>query len=167
MQVRELMTKGIDAVNPATTVREAAKRMKELQTSLLPVVTETGLIGMLTARDIAVRVAAEGRDPRQTTVEDVMSLGVIVCFEDQKLEEALDRMMSKRVSHLPVLDRKRRLVGRISLEDFVFQPKGRTAVEHVLQDPHSGQSEVVEPPDRAGAKPVAGMVFSMGGASRP
>jgi CBS domain-containing protein len=77
------MTRGIVAINPLTTVEDAARKMKELQTSLLPVATDTGLIGMLTARDIAVRVAAEGRHPKYTPVEDIMSLGVIVCFEGQ------------------------------------------------------------------------------------
>lgn len=133
MQVRDLMTKEIGAVKPLTTVREAARKMKELRTSLLAVATDTGVIGTLTARDIAERAAAEGRDPKQTPVEDVMSLGIIVCFEDQGLEEALDTMRSKRVSQLPVLDRKRQLVGRLCLEDLVFQPKARNAVVQVLR----------------------------------
>lgn len=120
MQVRDVMTKRIVAIHPLTTVEDAAKKMKELQTSLLPVATNSGLIGMLTARDIAVRAAAEGRDPKHTPVEDVMSLGVVVCFEDQKLEEAIDMMAQRKVSQLPVLDRKRHLVGRLSIEDVVF-----------------------------------------------
>jgi CBS domain-containing protein len=137
MQVRDLMTKGIDAINPLTTLRDAARKMKELRTSLLPVATDTGLIGMLTARDIAVRGAAEGRDPKQTPVEDVMSLGIIACFEDQKVEEALETMANKRVTQLPVLDRKRHLVGRLCIEDLVFGVKARRAVEQVLQEPIS------------------------------
>lgn len=139
MQVRDLMTKGIDAVSPLMTVKDAARKMKELQTSLLPVVTPTGLIGMLTARDIAVRVAAEGRDPKLTPVEDVMSLGVVVCFEDQELHEALNTMVRRHVSQLPVLDRKRQLVGRISIEDLMFQPKAWSEVDQVLQKQLAGQ----------------------------
>jgi CBS domain-containing protein len=135
MQVRDLMTKEIGAVNPLTTVKDAARRMKELRTSLLAVATDTGVIGTLTARDIAERATAEGRDPKQTPVEDVMSRGIIVCFEDERVEQALDTMMSKRVSQLPVLDRKRQLVGRLCLEDLVFQLKARSAVEQVLRDP--------------------------------
>lgn len=121
MQVRDLMTKDIDAVRPLMTVRDAAKRMKKLRTTLLPVATDVGLVGMLTARDIAVRVAAEGLDPDETAVEDVMSLGVIVCFDDQEVREALDTMARKRVSRLPVLNRDRALVGQFSVEDAVFR----------------------------------------------
>jgi CBS domain-containing protein len=135
MQVRDLMTKEIGAVNPLATVKDAARIMKELRTSLLAVATDTGVIGTLTARDIAERAAAEGRDPKQTSVEDVMSLGIIVCFEDENVKQALETMMSKRVSQLPVLDRKRHLVGRLCLEDLVSQPKARSAVEQVLRDP--------------------------------
>ncbi len=135
MQVRDLMTKGIDAINPLTTLRDAARKMKELHTSLLPVATDAGLIGMLTARDIALRGAAEGRDPKRTPVEDVMSLGIIACFEDQRVEDALDTMASKQVTQLPVLDRKRHLVGRLCIEDFMFEPKARHAVGQVLAAP--------------------------------
>jgi hypothetical protein len=94
-----------------------------------------------------------------------MSLGVIVCFEDQELEEALHRMMTKRVSQLPVLDRKRRLVGRISLEDFVFQPQGRPAVEHVLHEPQGGGAP--ESSGSAGGRSPSGTVFSMDEGPRP
>ena len=130
------MTKGVDAVGPLTTVKEAARKMKALRTSLLPVATETGLIGMLTARDIAVRAAAEGRDPKLTPIEDVMSLGVLVCFEDQDVQEALDTMANKRISQLPVLNRKRRLVGRFSFEDLFFRSPARRAFEQALSQPH-------------------------------
>lgn len=125
MQVRDVMTRGIDAVSPQTSLKDAARRMKELQTSLLPVATATGLIGMLTARDITIRSTAQGRDPAQTPVEDVMSLGIIACFEDQDLEEAICMMVNKQVGTLPVLDRQRHLVGRLSVEDLVFQAKGQ------------------------------------------
>jgi CBS domain-containing protein len=132
MQVRDLMTPGIDAVSPLTTVKEAAKKMKELQTGLLPVATATGLIGMLTARDIAVRAAAEGRDPNSTPVEDVMSLGIVVCFEDQDVRGVIETMASKRISQVPVLDRERHLVGRLSIEDLVFAR--RAHVEELLKE---------------------------------
>jgi CBS domain-containing protein len=101
-------------------VKDAAKKMKDLQTGLLPVATSTGLIGMLTARDIAVRATAEGRDPRTTPVEDVMSLGVIVCFEDQDVRAVFETMAERRISQVPVLDRDRHLVGRLSVEDLLF-----------------------------------------------
>ena len=133
------MTKGIVAIDPLTTVQEAARKMKELRTSLLPVATETGLIGMLTARDIAVRATAEGRHPKHTPVEDVMSLGIIVCFEDQKAEEALETMASRQVTQLPVLDRKRQLVGRLCIEDLVFQSEAWRAVRQHLGEPAGSQ----------------------------
>jgi CBS domain-containing protein len=121
MEEREIMTKAAPVVKPQTTVQDAAKKMKRLHTTLLPVATDAGLIGMLTARDIALRVAAEGRDPGRTAVEDVMSLGVLICFEDQQVKEALATMARMHVSSLPVLNRKRDLVGQFSVEDVVFQ----------------------------------------------
>jgi CBS domain-containing protein len=128
MEVREVMTKAAAVIRPLMTVQDAAKKMKVLQTTLLPVATDAGLIGMLTARDIALRVAAEGRDPGQTAVEDVMSLGVLICFEDQQVEEALATMARMRVSRLPVLNRKRDLVGQFSVEDVVLRAESCPAV---------------------------------------
>ncbi len=123
MQVRDLMTRDVEAVRPLATVRDAARKMKALPTTLLPVATDVGLVGMLTARDIAVRVAAEGLNPDETAVEDVMSLGVIVCFDDQEVREALDTMARKHVSRLPVLNRKRDLVGQFCVEDVLLGPE--------------------------------------------
>lgn len=141
MQVRDLMSKEVDAVAPLTSVRDAARRMKELQTSLLPVATDTGLIGMLTATDIAVRLTAEGRDPQSTPVEDVMSLGVVVCFEDQDVREALATMARKHISQVPVLNRGRRLVGRFSVEDLVFRSNALRGTEVALNLPLCEESE--------------------------
>jgi len=129
------MTKGVDAVGPLTTVQDAAIKMKALRTTLLPVATEAGLIGMLTANDITTRLTAEGRDPGRTFVEDVMSLGVVVCFADQEVQEALATMARKRVSRLPVLNRNRDLVGQFSVEDVMFRPDTHSTAEMTLRQP--------------------------------
>jgi CBS domain-containing protein len=119
MQVREVMVRGIEAVSPLASIEEAAKRMKELQTDLLPVATSNGLIGMLSVRDITVRVTAEGIDPKRTPVEDVMSLGIVACFDDQAVEDALQIMRRKHITEIPVLNRQRKLVGSLSLNQLV------------------------------------------------
>ena len=146
MQVRDLMTPGMEAVSPLTTVKDAARKMKELQTCLLPVATGTGLIGMLTVTDITIRATAEGRDPTNTPVEDVMSLGIVACFEDQDIQEALETMASKRVTQIPVLDRKRHLVGRLAVEDLVFEPHFRSRLG---SSPRSAAGELL----KAGQQP--------------
>jgi CBS domain-containing protein len=117
MQVKDVMTKGVEVVRPDATLEEAAKKMKSLDIGPLPVCDGEKLVGILTDRDITVRATAEGRDPKQTKVQEVMSKELIYCVEDQDVEEATKLMQSKQIRRVPILNRDKRLVGILSLED--------------------------------------------------
>ena len=80
------------------------------------------MIGMLTDRDVTVRLVAEGRDPGQTKVRDVMTADVRYVFEDEDLEHVAENMAQQQVRRLPVMNRQKRLVGVVSLGDMA---KGR------------------------------------------
>jgi CBS domain-containing protein len=82
---------------------------------------------MLTDRDIIVRAVAEGRDPRETRVSDVMTPDVRYCFEDQDVEEAARVMNDLQIRRLPILNRSKRLVGIVSLGDLAVRT-GNTAL---------------------------------------
>ena len=77
---------------------------------------------MLTDRDVTVRLVAEGRDPQQTKVRDVMTADVRYVFEDEDLEHVAENMAEQQVRRLPVMNRQKRLVGIVSLGDMA---KGR------------------------------------------
>jgi CBS-domain-containing membrane protein len=96
--------------------------MREADTGVLPVAEGDRLIGMLTDRDVAVRLVAEGRDPTQTKVRDVMTAEVRYVFEDEELEHVAENMAEQQVRRLPVMNRQKRLVGVVSLGDMA---KGR------------------------------------------
>ena len=117
MQVKDVMTKGVEVVRPDATLEEAAKKMKSLDIGPLPVCDGEKLVGILTDRDITVRATAEGRDPKQTKVQEVMSKELIYCVEDQDVEEATKLMQSKQIRRVPILNRDKRLVGILSLGD--------------------------------------------------
>lgn len=121
MLVRDLMKRGFDPVHARDSLRDAARKMKQLETGLLPVTAGKGMIGMLSDRDLALRaLAAEpAGELAAVKVRDVMSLGVLACFEHQTPAEALDMMLSKRVSGIVVLDPERRPVGTLSLYDLI------------------------------------------------
>lgn len=95
--------------------------MKKLETGLLPVTAGRGIIGMLSDRDLALRALGEepAGEPTAVKVRDVMSVGVLACFEHQTAAEALDMMLSKRVSGIVVLDPERQPVGTLSLYDLI------------------------------------------------
>jgi CBS domain-containing protein len=121
MQVKEIMTCGVAVVSPASTLEEAARRMKDLEIGSLPVCEDGCLVGVLTDRDIAVRSTAQGEDPTRDRVRDVMTPEVIFCFEDEDVAKAGQLMKEKQVRRLLVLNRDKRLVGILSLDDLAVR----------------------------------------------
>ena len=116
-KVAEVMSRDVEVARPDQSVQEIARKMAEMDAGALPVGEDDRLVGMVTDRDIAVRVAAEGKDPRQTQVRDIMSEGVRYCFEDEDVEDVAENMADQKVHRLPVMSRNKQLVGVISLGD--------------------------------------------------
>lgn len=116
MRVEEIMTAHVHLMRPEQTVEEAAKVMAKHDLGFLPVATEDRLVGIITDRDITVRVIAEGRDGR-ARIGDVMSDEVKYCYSDQDVEEVVANMGDIQLRRLPVVSREKRLVGIVSLAD--------------------------------------------------
>jgi CBS domain-containing protein len=121
MQVRELMTSEVRAVDAAATVRQAAKGMAEADVGALPVAKDRKLVGMLTDRDITVRVIGEGLNPDHTTVGEIMSGEVFTLSADEEIAEAAKRMRDRQVRRAPVMNSEGQLVGIVSLGDFAVK----------------------------------------------
>lgn len=117
MRVREVMHRNAKVINYSHSVEEAARLMEKEDCGSIPVERDDKMIGMVTDRDIAIRVVAHGKDPRKTRVEDVMSEGINYCFEDDDIQEVTKKMASKQHRRLPVVDKNKRLVGMLSLSD--------------------------------------------------
>jgi CBS domain-containing protein len=117
MEIREIMTRHVDVIPPDASVREAASKMKELDVGAIPVCDGQKLSGLVTDRDITVRAVAEGRDPSEVRVSEVMSSEIAYCFENETIEQAAKLMESKQIRRLPILDRNKQLAGIISLGD--------------------------------------------------
>jgi CBS domain-containing protein len=134
MQVKDVMTKGVEIVRPDATLEEAAKKMKSFDIGPLPVCDGEKLVGVLTDRDITVRATAEGRDPKQTKVQEIMSKELIYCVEDQDVEEAAKLMQSKQIRRVPVLNRDKRLVGILSLGDLAQRSQDSKLAGKTLEE---------------------------------
>jgi CBS domain-containing protein len=117
MKIREAMSEDVATVRPAGTARAVAQRMCKEGIGYFPVVERGLLVGVVTDRDIACRIVAEARDPGTAKIRDVMSKGVAYCFDDEEIEKAVQLMEQNQVRRLPVLNRKRKLVGLLSLSD--------------------------------------------------
>ena len=128
MEIRDVMTPDIELVTPEETLGTAAQLMAELDLDALPVGEDNRLIGMITGRDIAMRVVAKGDDPKQAAVAQAMTSDALYCFEDEPVDNVAQKMANWWVRRLPVVNSAKRLVGMVSLADLTalqVTPKSR------------------------------------------
>jgi CBS domain-containing protein len=115
--IRDVMTSNPCTIDADKSVAYAAKMMREEDVGLAPVVEAERLVGMLTDRDITIRVVAEGKDPDQVRVRDVASSQLITVGPQQDLDEALRMMAKHQVRRLPVVEEDGKLVGVVAQAD--------------------------------------------------
>lgn len=115
-KLSDVMTRDVECVKPDDTVKSVADRMKSLDIGSFPVCDSDGkVVGMITDRDLTLRVLAEGKDPASTPVRAVMSKNVISCRPDESVEEAEAKMKQHRIRRIPVVDEKGKLAGYFSI----------------------------------------------------
>jgi CBS domain-containing protein len=90
----------------------------------LPVCDGERLQGLLTDRDIAVRLVAAELDASTTKVREIMTPEVMYCFDDQTLEEAAAIMEAHQIRRLPIINRDKHLIGMLSLGDLAVRTEG-------------------------------------------
>jgi CBS domain-containing protein len=112
--IRDVMTSKLCTIDADKSVAYAAKMMQKEDVGLAPIVEGDKLIGMLTDRDIAIRVVAEGRNPDQVKVHEVASKQVVTIDPQQDLDEALRIMAKHQVRRLPVVQEDGKLVGVVA-----------------------------------------------------
>ena len=117
MLVKAIMTHNAEVVSAGDTLEQAARKMEELKIGPLPVCEGYRVVGMLTDRDITVRATAVGSDPKETLVNEAMSLDIVTCFEDQDVNEAVRLMKERQIRRPLVMNRANELVGIVSLAD--------------------------------------------------
>ena len=143
MQVSQILTRDVETSRPDTTVKEAAQRMRSGDIGSLPVCDGRRLLGMVTDRDITIRVTAEGRDATNTPVTDAMTPEVAFVFEDQDVQEAARVMKERQIRRLPVVNREKQLVGIVSIGDLAVAGDDRTSGDTLQQvsEPSHGNAE--------------------------
>lgn len=168
MNCRKIMTSNPATCTPADTVAKAAKLMRSEDVGPIPVVThDNTLVGIVTDRDLTLKVLAEGRDPQTTLVESVMTANPVACREDQDVKDALRAMSSHQIRRIPIVDYQHRLTGIIAQADVARQMHDETvgAVVEDISEPRGllgwlgGGHEPTEP--RSAAKSAA-MAMSLG-----
>ena len=113
--------KAVATVSPRSVVIDATQAMKRQDIGAVVVVSDDGKpIGVLTDRDVALRVVAEGRDPSRTPVEEVMTRGAAYLSHEASIEDASEIMRDCGVRRLPLVDASGRVDGLVSFDDLVL-----------------------------------------------
>jgi CBS domain-containing protein len=144
----DIMTKHPVCCLPEDTAEQAAQLMQGEDVGPLPVVEnyETKrVMGIVTDRDLALKVVAEGRNPSETHVGEIMTVNPATCRAEDELQAVLDVMMYKQVRRVPVVDEHDALIGIISQADIATrlgaaQKTGEVVEEISKTDDDSGQS---------------------------
>ena len=132
MKVEEIMTREPATVTPGTTVRDAAKLMQREDTGILPVVESEGtkrLVGVVTDRDIAIRIVGEGRDGNTRVSEVMTSSRLATLRPDASVDDLMETMADEQVRRVPIVDDRGTLVGMVTLDDVLSSLLGPTPDE--------------------------------------
>jgi CBS domain-containing protein len=136
MKVQDIMTGEPRSLTPESSAREAAQLMKEMDTGVIPVVESSSskrLVGVVTDRDIAIRLVAEGKDA-DLRVSEVMSSGrLATCGPTDDVDRAMETMSREQVRRIPIVDERGSLVGIVSQADIVRKADDRKA-EQTVED---------------------------------
>jgi CBS domain-containing protein len=123
-----LIRRSVETVHPSATCVEAARLMRDAAVGSVIVAENDRPLGVVTDRDLAVRVIAAGLDPERVSVRQVMSSRPIFVSEDRDLAEVLELMRDLAVRRMPVIDANQRLVGVVSLDDVILALSGSLAM---------------------------------------
>jgi CBS domain-containing protein len=132
MKAQDIMSTNPASVTPETSIQEAARLMQQQDVGILPVVESTTskrLVGLVTDRDITIRVVAEGRS--NATVRDAMTSNAKSVRADDSVKDVMKLMGSEQVRRIPVVDGDGRVVGIVAQADIVLEGDDRKAEETI------------------------------------
>jgi CBS domain-containing protein len=146
---REMMTPNPACCLPNDTVETAAGLMKSEDVGSVPVVEDLHskkLLGIVTDRDLALKVVAEGRQPKAVRIKEVMAHDLVTCHAEDNFQRALDLMADRQVRRIPVVDEDNCIVGIVSQADVAtrLQKPEKTAhvIERISKPNRSGETAI-------------------------
>lgn len=116
-QVKDVMTKDVEIINPNDSLKDAAEKMRTLNVGPLPVCDGDRLKGIITDRDIVVRAVSQGMDPNKTQVSQAMTDEIEYVYENDDIGTVARKMKDEQIRRLLVVNQDKRLVGIVSLGD--------------------------------------------------
>jgi CBS domain-containing protein len=147
MTCGELMTRDPAFCLPDEGAERAARLMKTADVGSIPVVDDERnrkLVGIVTDRDLAMSIVAEGKDPKKVRIRDVMTPDPVACREGDDVDEALDLMAENQVRRIPIVDGNDALIGIIAQADIATrleESETGEMVEEISESPGREEDE--------------------------
>jgi CBS domain-containing protein len=132
--VRDVMTPDPNTVSPSDNLQQVAVLMLECDCGAIPVVENDKVVGIITDRDIVVRVIAEGKNPKNTKVSEAMTDDIETVRENDSLDRAMSIMSEYQIRRVPVVNDQDRLVGIIAQADLATEAKDSRKVEKTIEN---------------------------------
>ncbi len=133
MKVRDIMTKNVAYVDPNSKVSDVARLMQKHNVGSIPVCDQSGVVGIVTDRDIVVRNIASGKNPSDTPVSEIMTTGVTTVTPDTDVNEIAHVMAAKQIRRVPVVENNT-LVGVLSLGDIAVDKRFEVEASEALTE---------------------------------
>ena len=133
----EVMTKNPVCCLPNDMVAKVAQLMKSKDIGPVPIIENEQtkqLVGIVTDRDLALKIVAEGRDAKSTKAEEVMTRKVVTCRGEDDVQKALDAMSEHQLRRIPVVDNDNRIVGIIAQADVATRVDQPAKTAEVVKD---------------------------------
>jgi len=138
-RVRDVMTANPATVSEKDSIRDVARIMAREDTGIVPVVDGKKIVGLITDRDIVVRLVAEGKDLANSRVKEVMSRSGRSVKEDTPINEVLDLMSTEKIRRVPVVNQNNELVGILSIGDIASRDRETGKVGKAIEEISEGR----------------------------
>jgi len=132
-----VMTKNPICCQPSDSVMKVAQWMKRENIGSIPVIenTETRkLVGIVTDRDLALKIVGEGSNPKEVKVEEVMTFKLVTCRPDDDIQRALDMMSEHQLRRIPIVDDEHKVIGIISQADIATRVNQPDKTAEIVKD---------------------------------
>jgi CBS domain-containing protein len=134
VRVKDVMVGDVVTIEALATLLDAARRMRDANVGMLPVVDGDRLRGVITDRDIVVRAVAEGVPPGSMPVHECLTERVIAAGPDWSLDRAMEAMAGRKLGRLPVVDDRERVVGVVTLSSLVLRGRDEEEALEVAKE---------------------------------
>ena len=133
MRVQDVMTTNPCSVAPDATAREAARVMQAEDIGIVPVVDGERLVGVITDRDIAIRIVGEGRSADAKVSEVMSTSGLTTCRPEEDIDVVMEAMANEQLRRIPIVDERGSLVGIVAQADIVRKARNDGKAEKTVE----------------------------------